>query len=191
MHILLLALTLMQGAPTEASEYARYNRVTKFDRHFSKYSKRYFGVAFDWQYFKAQAVAESDLRADARSGAGATGLMQIMPRTFEEIRRKNPTIAGSREEPRWNIAAGIWYDRQNFAVWTAERPFLDRLKFMFGSYNAGRANILRAQDVAARQGLDGNRWTSIEHGLPSVTGRRAGETLAYVSRIFEIKTVLR
>ena len=191
MHILLLALMLLQGPAPAASEFARYNRVTKFDGYFSKYSKRYFGVGFDWQFFKAQAVAESNLREDARSDVGATGLMQIMPRTFEEIRRKNPTIAGRIEDPRWNIAAGIWYDRQNFAVWTAERPFQDRLKFMFASYNAGRTSILRAQEVAARQGLDGNRWTSIEHGLPHVTGRRAGETLTYVSRIFEIKTVLR
>ena len=38
---------------------------------------------------------------------GAVGLMQIMPKTFEEIRHKNPSIKGTRDQPRWSIAAGI------------------------------------------------------------------------------------
>ena len=191
MPTLLVALLLLQAPPTPSSSYARYNALTTYDTHFSKYSKRYFGVAFDWRYFKAQAVAESNLRADARSSAGAIGLMQIMPRTFQEIRAKNPAIGGGADQPRWNIAAGIWYDRQNFVVWTAERPFAERLKYMFGSYNAGRGSILRAQRIALREGLDATHWSAIERWLPQVTGRRSGETLAYVTRIFDIKEVLR
>ena len=191
--VLLLSLMLWQAAPVESSPtgYSRYNRFTQYDGYFSKYSKRYFGVGFDWRYFKAQAVAESNLRDDARSAVGATGVMQIMPATFEEIRQKNPTIKGALEHPQWNIAAGIWYDRQNFVAWTADRPFDDRLKFMFGSYNAGRGNILRAQRFALQDGLNGTLWASIEQRLPSVTGSRSRETVAYVSRIFTIKQVLR
>ena len=191
--VLLLSLMLWQAAPVESTPngYTRYNRFTKYDGYFSKYSKRYFGVGFDWRYFKAQAVAESNLRADARSAAGATGVMQIMPRTFEEIRLKNPSIEGVLEHPQWNIAAGIWYDRQNFVAWTAERPFDEQLKFMFGSYNAGRGNILRAQRFALQDGLNGTVWASIAQRLPSVTGSRARETVAYVSRIFTIRRVLR
>ena len=86
MPTLLVAVMLLQVPPTPSNAYARYNRITTYDMHFSKYSKRYFGVGFDWRYFKAQAVAESNLREDARSWAGAEGLMQIMPRTFQEIR---------------------------------------------------------------------------------------------------------
>ena len=62
---------------------------------------------------------------------------------------------------------------------------------MFGSYNAGRASILRAQRVAAGDGLDGTLWSAIEQGLPRVTGRSSGETLRYVDRILDIKQVLR
>ena len=90
-----------------------------------------------------------------------------------------------------NIAAGIWYDRQNFVVWTERRPLLDKIKFMFGSYNAGRASILQAQRVAAGDGLNGTLWSAIEQGLPRVTGRNSGETLRYVDRILDIKQVLR
>ena len=62
---------------------------------------------------------------------------------------------------------------------------------MFGSYNAGRGNILRAQRIALREGLDTTHWSAIEQGLPQVTGRRSGETIAYVTRVFDIKEVLR
>ena len=190
-HLLMAMVLLTQTAIAPESEYGQYNRVTRYDRYFSKYSKRYFGVAFDWKHFKAQAVAESRLDPDARSSAGAVGVMQVMPRTFEEIRRKNSAINGTRVQPRWSIAAGIWYDRQQFMVWTARRPLLDRIKFMFGSYNAGRGSILRAQTVAERQGLNPNLWQSIELSLLSVTGGRSRETLSYVDRIAVIKDVLR
>ena len=171
--------------------YARFNEFTKFDGYFSKYSKRYFGAAFDWRYFKAQAIDESHLKEDARSAVGAVGIMQVMPRTFEEIRQKNPNIRGGLNQPRWNIAAGISYDRQHYLVWNAPRPLADKLKFMFGSYNAGRRNILNAQRLALADGLDENAWSSIETQLPAVTGAHNIETRNYITRIFEIKPVLK
>ena len=191
MNILILALMLSQVEPNTEAQYAQYNEFTKFDRYFSKYSKRYFGIAFDWHYFKAQAVAESSLQTDAESPAGAVGIMQIMPSTFADIRERHPAIKGPLDSPRWYIAAGIWYDRQNYVSWSESRPFDDRLKFMFGSYNAGRGNILQAQRKAQDQGLNANLWQSIEKELPSVTGRHSRETLTYVSRIFNIKRELR
>ncbi len=121
----------------------------------------------------------------------AVGVMQVMPRTFNEIQRKNPAITGSADQPRWNIAAGIWYDRQQFVAWVADRPLVERLKFMFGSYNAGRASILRAQEIALAEGLNVTLWESIARELPRVTGRRSRETVTYVSRILDIKQVLR
>ena len=185
-----IALMLLVGTAT-ATGYAPYEHVTTYDGYFRKYSKRYFGVAFDWTQFKAQAVAESRLDPAATSSVGATGLMQIMPRTFEDIRRRNKAIRGGRSSPRWNIAAGIWYDRQQFNVWEAPRPLNDRIKFMFGSYNAGRRSIIRAQAIARQQGLDPNLWRSIESSLSQVTGRRSLETLTYVDRIDEIRETWR
>ena len=180
-----------QAQTPRASAYERFNRSTDFDKHFSKNSKRYFGVGFDWRYFKAQAIAESGLREAARSPVGAIGIMQIMPATFEDIRRENPLITGALTQARWNIAAGVWYNRQNFMVWKAPRPFEDKLKFMFGSYNAGRGSVLRAQRLALSDGLDGTLWSSIEARLSAITGRHSRETLGYVRRIFEVKPVLK
>lgn len=192
--LLLLQVPLAPEAQAQtprASAYERYNRTTTYDPHFSKYSKRYFGVGFDWRYFKAQAIAESRLRETARSPVGAVGIMQIMPATFEDIRRSNPMITGALTEARWNIAAGVWYNRENFTMWKAPRPFEDKLKFMFGSYNAGRGSVLRAQRLALSEGFDGTLWSSIEAQLSAVTGRHSRETLGYVRRIFEVKPVLK
>ena len=184
--------TAQQGiAPDDLAAFARYKRFTTYDQHFTKYSKRFFGVGFDWHYFKAQAVAESNLREDARSPVGAVGVMQIMPRTFAEIQRKNPAITGSLDQPRWNIAAGIWYDRQHFVVWAADRSLVERLKFTFGSYNAGRSSILRAQQFALGEGLNAMLWDSVAGELPRVTGRRSQETVTYVARVLDIRQVLR
>jgi len=176
--------------PLPAAAFDRYNRVNTFDPYFSKYTKRYFGPAFDWRHFKAQAVAESRLEADARSRVGALGLMQIMPHTFKEIRKKNPAIKGTRDQPRWNIAAGICYDRQLWRTWKADRPFRDRLNFTFGAYNAGKMNIIKAQRAAKKAGLDPNRWTSIRKTLPGVTGTHSRETIGYVDKIETITEVL-
>ena len=39
----------------------------RYDQTFRKYSKRYFGVGFDWRVFKAQAMAESEMNPNAKS----------------------------------------------------------------------------------------------------------------------------
>lgn len=176
--------------PSLLMAFERYNDVKKYDPYFSKYSKRYFGPGFDWRHFKAQAVAESRLKATAESHVGARGVMQLMPRTFKEILDKNPTIKGTRAQPRWNISAGIYYNRQLWNTWQAERPFQDRLNFMFGSYNAGKMNIIKVQRLAEKKGLDPNLWQSIESELPRVTGKNSRETIGYIKKIEKIRGVL-
>jgi len=131
------------------------------------------------------------LQADARSRVGALGVMQIMPKTFEEITRKNPCIKGTRKQPRWNIGAGIYYDRVIWNLWKAKRPHMDRINFMFGSYNAGKGNIIKAQKIAKNKGLNPNTWKSIESTLPDVTGKRSKETIGYINKIGKIKGVLK
>ncbi|MCK5662239.1 MAG: transglycosylase SLT domain-containing protein [Thiotrichaceae bacterium] len=117
----------------------------KYDRHFKKNSKHYFGPAVNWRLFKAQAIAESNLNPKAVSHKGALGIMQIMPRTYKEIITKK-TNFGKINEPRWNIAAAIYYNRQLYKRWTKKNISTEeRMNFMFASYNAGFYNILKAR----------------------------------------------
>ena len=186
---ILAIVSLLISSPVPAFE--EYNEFTKFDPYFSKYTKRFFGPAFDWRYFKAQAIAESRLEPESESKAGALGVMQIVPDTFREIVSKNPNIRYGIYHPRWNIAAGIWYDRMLWKLWRAGRPWQDKLDFMFGAYNAGKGNVIRAQRIAHRRGLDPYLWASVGRTLPMVTGKRSRQTIIYVRKIREIKGVLR
>ena len=185
--VLLMLVLSFCASPALAGEWEKYRKHKRYDPLFSKYSKRYFGVLFDWRYFKAQAVAESNLNADAKSWVGARGIMQIMPATYEEIRRKDKLIQGSVTDPRWNIAAGISYNRSLYDFWYEDRTLSEKLRFTFGSYNAGKGNVLKAQRRARDQGLNPRIWHSISATLPDVTGKHSQETLNYVRRIEQIK----
>lgn len=146
-----------------------------FDRYFKKYSKRYFGPHFEWRWFKSQGIAESNLNIQAKSPRGAVGIMQILPTTFAEIQGDNPGFLGL-EDPRWNIAAGIYYDRQLYRKWRKPLPSEERLFLAFSSYNAGYGRVLKA---VKRSGRKDYVWTDIKPLLPS-------ETRGYVARIAEL-----
>lgn len=184
-------LLLVINSTAYGEDFHRYNNVTRYDNYFSKYTKRNFGIAFDWHHFKAQAIAESRLKKNAKSHVGAIGLMQIMPATYDEISKRHRYIKGSGNSPKWNIAAGISYNRSIWNLFKAERPFQDRLDFTFGAYNAGKGNIIKAQKRAKRLGLNPDLWRSIEQTLHKVTGRHSKETLGYVTKIKSIKQILR
>jgi len=154
----------------------------RYDDTFRKYTQRFFGPGYDWRIFKAQAMAESNLNMNAKSWVGARGLMQLMPSTFKEVRTKNPEIV-SIDKPEWNIAAGIYYDRQLWKQWTDQQGNQGSQPFMLASYNAGRGTLLRAQDVARLRVLDPVVWASIQAVAPEVPRWRHEETLTYVERI--------
>lgn len=154
----------------------------RFDDTFRKYSKRYFGPGFDWNYFKAQAMAESSLDPGAQSPVGARGLMQLMPSTYQMIQTRRPEL-GSIDDPEWNIAAGIMHDRYLWRLWSQDIAETERRYFMFGSYNAGEGTITRATTAARAQNLDHSQWSNIETIAPSVPRWRYRETLGYVRRI--------
>jgi len=150
----------------------------EYDRHFRKYSKRYFGPFFDWHWFKAQGIAESGLDADAHSSVGAVGVMQLMPSTFKEITDTNPHFA-EVESPRWNIAAGIYYDRTLYRKFP-KTPEQDRLYLALASYNAGYGRIL---NTARKLDTDSPTWDTVKPYLPN-------ETRAYITRIRKLMGII-
>ncbi|HJU72746.1 MAG TPA: transglycosylase SLT domain-containing protein [Gemmatimonadaceae bacterium] len=167
---------------TADAQRKRARNADRYDDTFRKYSKRFFGPGFDWRHFKAQGMAESNLDPNAQSWVGARGIMQLMPNTYQEVRTKNPLIK-QIDDPEWNIAAGIYYDRQLWRLWQSDSVEADRIWFTFASYNAGRLTILRAQDTARTHALDHRAWKSIETVAPRMRRWRHTETLDYVRRI--------
>ena len=180
--LLMLVPTVALAAAFKGVDHEHW--TDKYDRHFRKYSKHYFGPLLDWRWFKAQGIAESGLNPKARSKSGAVGIMQILPSTFEYMRKKNPSLI-SLEDPKWNIAAGIYYDRYLYDKWKDEP--LDpgeRLYFAFGAYNAGHSRVRRAYNKVLKKLGKVERWEQVDDYLP-------GQTRHYVRRIRKlVKDVL-
>ena len=160
--------------------------TSKYDRHFKKNTKHYFGPGVDWHWFKAQGLAESGLNPKAKSTVGAIGIMQIMPSTYKEILLKKPNL-GRIEEPRWNIAAAIYYNRQLYKRWKKKDISVDeRMNFTFASYNAGFNRVLKARKKLRDEKNEApeaiNSWDKVSPFTPP-------ETRHYIRRIDELMQV--
>lgn len=180
----------MRAVLAQRNGAARKNVTSTYDPIFRKYSKRYFSIAFDWRYFKAQAMAESELNPRARSRVGARGLMQLMPSTYQQIVTHRPDFT-SIDDPEWNVAAGILHDRDLWTMWSATVDDEARPPFMFGAYNAGEGPITRAAAVAKAKKLDHVHWPAIELVAPEIPRWRYQETLGYVRQIGRNYDILR
>lgn len=144
--------------------------------HFS--GVRLCGQPLDWRWFKAQGMAESSLNPTAISPAGARGIMQLMPATSAEIARVL-YLPDEPFSPLLNIKFGVFYDWKMWCIWREEKN-LERLRFMFASYNAGAGNIIKAQ----RRASPTDQWWAVAKELPRITGiSHARETASYVKRI--------
>jgi len=176
--VILLAAVIAQGVALASQKEYVDDWSEKYDDHFRKNSKHYFGPNLDWRWFKAQAIAESGLDPDAKNKkTGACGIMQILPGTYKDIRKKNAHFKDVLA-PRWNIAAGIYYDRLLYTKWRSPPAGDERLFFSFGSYNAGYSRVSRIfREVEPAEAS----WELVEQHMPR-------QTRHYVRRIKGLMT---
>lgn len=169
---LLLSSVAADAQPLTLETPLRVDDYTsKYDDYFRHYSQRYFGPYVDWRWFKAQAIAESRLNPNARSFAGACGVMQLLPQTFDEIRLLNPNW-DDINTPRWNIAAGIYYSRTLYQQWNGSLHGHDRFLLALASYNAGFQRVRNAYGITPRA----RSFNDVRASLPA-------ETRNYLDRI--------
>jgi membrane-bound lytic murein transglycosylase MltF len=154
------------------------DRLTSLLPIFEEYASMY---GFDPVLLTAQAYQESGLDQDAVSGAGAVGIMQLMPSTAADPNVGIPDISSVEN----NVHAGAKYLR-----FLLDRYFtggeLDTLNehlFAFAAYNAGAARVARLREEAGELGLDPDQWF---RNVEQVAARRIGrETVQYVSNIYK------
>jgi membrane-bound lytic murein transglycosylase MltF len=161
------------GNNTAGAEWKRFEATVRL---FDKYGARY---GFDPLMLAAQGFQESKLRQEARSHAGAVGVMQIMPDTGAEL------AVGDIHQLEPNIHAGAKYMNRLMTRYFEDAKFSeqDRTLFAFASYNAGPGNISRMRTDAAKRGLDQDKWFD---NVEIVVARRIGEeTTTYVRNIFK------
>jgi len=140
---------------------------------------------YDWRLFKAQLWQESRLNPDATSPAGAIGIAQFMPATWEEWSEKTGFANTDPTDPIASINTGAAYMDHLMRSWYWERPEIDRIALALASYNAGKGNVIMAQRKAGNP----RSYSDIILGLPKVTGYHSKETIDYVMLILDYWTV--
>ncbi|SHE86879.1 membrane-bound lytic murein transglycosylase F [Microbulbifer donghaiensis] len=107
----------------------------------------------DWRLVVAQMWQESNFDPKAESHMGAQGLMQVMPRTAQEMGFDGPLF-----DPEHSVHAGTKY-----LDWVRERfedelPADEKLWFALAAYNAGIGHLRDARLLAKKLNLDPNQW---------------------------------
>ena len=125
-------------------------KVSRYDDLIKDASRQ---INWDWRLLASLIYQESRFNPTVESGAGAYGLMQVMPVTGK---RFGIDITAS---PYNNIKAGTRY-----ISWlkTIFDPKIDdeneRIKFILAAYNAGPGHILDAMRLAEKNGMDPQKW---------------------------------
>lgn len=159
--------------PGTSEDNKRFEAVAHL---FEQYGEQY---GFDWLMLAAQGYQESRIDQNARSPAGALGIMQLLPTTAADGVVGIPDISTAEN----NIHAGVKYLRvlQDRYLGDAEIDNLNRTLLSFAAYNAGPGSLNKMRKRTIEMGLDPNRWFgNVELAAAKVIGR---ETVVYVSNI--------
>jgi membrane-bound lytic murein transglycosylase MltF len=150
-------------------------RLRELEPLFRKYGAQY---DFDWLAIAAQAYAESGLRQDRRSRAGAIGVMQLLPSTAAGRAVGIPDIGDAES----NIHAGVKYmDHLRGRFSDDGIGVADAFDFALAAYNAGPRRVQEFRRRARERGLDANRWfRNVELAALEMVGR---ETVQYVAKV--------
>ncbi len=171
------------------------NRAGGVISHYDGFFQRYASIIrWDWRLMAAQCYQESTFDPQARSWAGACGLMQIMPGTADHLGLPR----GSIFDPEQNIAAAAKYLEELDHTFADIPDRSERTKFVLAAYNGGHFHIRDAMALARKNGKNALHWREVE---PYVLGlskaeyyndpvvkygyMRGSETVDYVRKIHE------
>ena len=163
--------------------------ISHYDGLFVRYARQ---IRWDWRLLAAQCYQESTFDPQAKSWAGACGLMQIMPATAQHLNLPLDNIY----DPEANIAAAVRYigELENSLAEIADRQ--ERINFTLASYNGGLHHIRDAMALTRKNGGNPHRWAEVQkyvlllsqpqyYNDPVVKSgyMRGSETADYVQRI--------
>jgi membrane-bound lytic murein transglycosylase MltF len=149
--------------------------------------KTYFQEAgekyeLDWLYLAMQCFQESSFKADAKSSAGAIGLMQLLPSTAKDMGVED------LYDPQQSIMGGAKY-----MSWIKSHYFKglegdNKLFFCLAAYNAGFRRVQNWRKDATAMGYNPDIWFgNVEHVAFHKTGL---EPVRYVSNIHKAFTAM-
>jgi soluble lytic murein transglycosylase-like protein len=174
--VVILAASMLSSGAAHAEQESLATRrpndlsVRPFAAFVTEASKR-FGVPEPW--IRSVMQVESSAKQRARSSKGAMGLMQIMPKTWTELRARHG-FGADPYDPRDNILAGAAYIRELHDRYGAP-GFL-------AAYNAGPGRYER--HLATGRPLPDETQAYVATLAPMITRARTNVQIGTVARSF-------
>ncbi|GAB1415310.1 transporter substrate-binding domain-containing protein [Paludibacter sp.] len=125
--------------------------ISPYDLFFKKYAKE---INWDWMLLASVAFHESRFDSAQISRRGASGLMQLMPKTAASFGLNVNNILN----PEKNIEAGVQYIKSLNLLFRKIENLEERKKFILASYNSGPAHIIDAMALAEKYGKNPHIW---------------------------------
>ena len=174
--ITVLAVPMLSSSPANAGRAAPSTQrvsgrtIDPFAEFVTEASRR-FAIPEHW--IRAVMHVESGERSRARSLKGAMGLMQIMPKTWTELRARHG-LGADPYDPHDNILAGAAYIRELYSRYGAP-GFL-------AAYNAGPGRYER--HLATGRPLPAETQAYVATLAPTIKSTRIDVQIAAVERSF-------
>lgn len=163
--------------------------ISRYDHLFMRYS----GTArMDWRLMAAQCYQESRFDPNAKSWAGACGLMQIMPSTAAHLGLPMSAI----HDAEANVAAAARYMAELQGHFSDVGDPAQRALFALAAYNGGFHHIRDAMALTRKHGGNPQNWGHVREYVLRLTQpayyrdpavkygfMRGTETADYVDRI--------
>ncbi len=124
-------------------------QISKYDQLIKENAKK---LNWDWRLLTSLVYQESRFEPNAKSWAGAQGLMQMMPATAKEMGVKN------RTNPKDNLKGGTKYLNHLYERFADITDSVQRIKFTMAAYNCGYQHVRDAQKLADLKKLDRTIW---------------------------------
>lgn len=125
------------------------NRISQYDDIIKENASK---IGWDWRFLCSQVYQESRFDPKSESWAGASGLIQLMPDTAEEVGVTNIF------NPKQNLRGGVKYldrIRENFEY---VEDSIQKVKFTLAAFNCGPGHVFDARRLAEKNGKNPNIW---------------------------------
>lgn len=152
-------------------------------------------IGIDWRLLAAVVYKESRFHIEARSNRGASGLMQMMPRTAKNHNVTDPL------DPEENIRGGSEHLAELFPIYRRiGADNIESFKYCLAAYNAGVGRIRDVINVARSKDISTAYWENmVELVIPEMRDSskidtnivrfgtfKGVETISYVDNIITI-----
>jgi len=125
--------------------------ISPYDDLFKQFAPE---IGWDWRLLAAVAFRESTFNSTSVSPVGASGLMQLMPRTAAVFGVDSIEVF----DPEINVRTAVAYIGELNRLFRQVENKDERIKFILAGYNGGPFHVIDAMALAKRYGKNPHIW---------------------------------